>query len=97
MYIYQVNEDGVTCAIQAHRPENAMPDGWIQVPSMWENKSLYVINGMLTDQKPQSLIDEELAEMDAEIKIQAKMRTLAIKELIKDGDLPSNYKDRRIK
>jgi len=97
MYIYQVNPDGVNCAVQAHRLGTPVPDGWIQVPIIYENKVLYIISGMLTDRKPQFLIDEEQADMDAEIKIQKHMRKLAIDDLKAKGDLPANFKDKEDK
>ncbi len=97
MYIYRVNEDDVKCEVRAHRPGTPIPDGWTQVPIMFENKSLYMNSGMITDQKPQFLIDEEQADFDAEIKIRKEMRKLAIDNLKAKGDLPADFKDKEDK
>jgi hypothetical protein len=92
MNIYKVNEDGITCAVQALRPENSIPDGWILVPPHLENKALFIDKGELTDIKPNSLVQEADLEAEAEQKIQLKMRELAIQVLKQEGELPSDYK-----
>jgi hypothetical protein len=97
MYIYKLNEDGVSCGVHSHHKEKPMPDGFAQVPPEMEGKSLYMVDGELTNESPQSLVDEEQARWDAEEKIQGKMRDLAIKELIVLGDLPVDFKDENIK
>ena len=40
---------------------------------------------------------EEQAEVDAEEKITTKMRENAITDLIASGDLPSDFKDKKVK
>jgi hypothetical protein len=94
MYVYKVNDDGVTCAVQYHRIENGpIPAGYTEVPPALENKTLFMDGGTLTDQKPQILIDKDVAWFDAEKKIQKKMRELAVAELKKTGELPPDFED----
>ena len=95
MYVYQINPDGITCAIKFVRAPEA-PEGWTQVPPQFKRvKALWWKDDQLTDQRPQSVEDEDAAYFEAENKIQAKMRDMAIKELIKTGDLPADFEDQQ--
>jgi hypothetical protein len=93
MNIYKVNEDG-GCAIQVLRKGREMPDGFAIVPPEMEDKPLYMVDGELTDQRPQAAIDEEALVFEHEEKIQAKMREVAITTLKASGDLPLDFVDR---
>jgi len=59
MYIYKINEDGATCNVRAHR-EGALPEGFAEVfGNVSPHRLLYFVEGALTNDKPQALIDSE--------------------------------------
>ena len=96
MYVYKLNEDGGV-ELRATKPEYTVPDGWTPVPPALENKNLYWVDGALTDQKPQTLIDDQRIMQEAEEKIEAKIRENAIADLIAAGTLPPDFKDKKEK
>lgn len=94
MEIYKVNEDGVSVSTLAHRPGQEIPEGWTSVPTTLECKVLWYVDGVLTDIKPDSMVAADELRREQEEKIEKKMREIAIKELIKSGDLPPDYIDK---
>ena len=94
MYIYKVRENGINCSTM-YRREGDFEPGWDVIPKELEGRRLYMVDGELTNEEPQVLIDKEAAELAAELKIQSKMRELAVVELKKVGDLPAEFVDKR--
>ena len=99
MNLWKLNDDGISCEMICHRPgEMEMPEGYSIVPIELENsKGLWLEGGVLTNVKPQTVKDADDEFVAAEMKIEEKMRKFAIGELKKDGELPSDFIDKKEK
>jgi hypothetical protein len=95
MYVYRLSNDGISCSVRALRHGKSIPDGYTLVPPELECKRLYMVDGELTNDEPAVLTSERVTKEDYEVKIHAKMRDLAIKDLKKSGDLPEDFEDQQ--